>query len=256
MISVVLLGAGNVATHLFKAFNKADEIIVNQWYSRNLKAIESYRDTVEITDDIATLKDADIYILAVSDDAISDLSKQLLFENKLVVHTSGSVSMYDLDKKQKRGVFYPLQTFSKDVEVNFPEVPICIEALNNKENLPILKKLAKAIGSTPHKVNSDQRAALHLAAVFVNNFANQMYRIAHEITESYGAEFDILKPLIKETARKLDDLSPFLAQTGPAKRNDRKTIKKHLKLLKDEHHKDIYELFTKSIQKTHGRKKL
>ena len=83
-----------------------------------------------------------------------------------------------------------------------------------------------------------------------------MYRIAHEITESYGAEFDILKPLIKETARKIHELSPFLAQTGPAKRNDKKTIKKHLKLLEDIHHKEIYELFTKSIQKTHGRKKL
>ncbi len=256
MISVVLLGAGNVATHLFKAFNKANEITVNQWYNRNIKAIEGYKKAVDTTDDITALKDADIYILAVSDDAISDLSKQLPFENRLVVHTSGSVGMYDMDKKHKRGVFYPLQTFSKDADVDFSEVPLCIEALNNKEDLPILRKLAKAIGSEPHKVNSDQRAALHLAAVFVNNFTNQMYRIAHEITESYGAEFDILKPLIKETARKLDDLSPFLAQTGPAKRNDKKTIKKHLKLLEDKHHKEIYELFTKSIQKTHGRKKL
>jgi len=256
MISVVLLGAGNVATHLFKAFDKANEVIVNQWYNRSLKTIDSYRKSVDITDDISTLKNADIYILAVSDDAISDLSEQLPFKNRLVVHTSGSVSMYDIDKKHKRGVFYPLQTFSKVVDVHFSEVPLCIEALNNKGDLPILKKLAIAIESKPHKVNSDQRVALHLAAVFVNNFTNQMYRIAHEITEGYGAEFDILKPLIKETARKLDDLSPFLAQTGPAKRNDKKTIKKHLKLLEDKHHKDIYELFTKSIQKTHGRKKL
>jgi len=153
-------------------------------------------------------------------------------------------------------VFYPLQTFSKAAEVDFTQVPICIEALNNKADLPILKKLAKAIGSESHKVNSDQRAALHLAAVFVNNFTNQIYRLAHEITESQGAEFDILKPLIKETARKLDDLSPYMAQTGPAIRNDKKTIKKHLKLLKNKHHKNIYELLTSSIQHTHGRKKL
>jgi predicted short-subunit dehydrogenase-like oxidoreductase (DUF2520 family) len=256
MISVVLLGAGNVATHLFKAFNKANEITVNQWYNRSIKNIERYKNIVDITDDITILKDADIYILAVSDDAISDLSKQLPFKNRLVVHTSGSAGLYDIDKKHKRGVFYPLQTFSKGADVDFSEVPICIEALNNKEDLPILKALAEAIGSKTHKVNSDQRAALHLAAVFVNNFTNQMFRIAHEITESYGAEFDILKPLIKETARKLDELSPFLAQTGPAKRNDKKTIKKHLKLLEDKHHKDVYELFTKSIQKTHGSKKL
>ncbi|MFD2823843.1 Rossmann-like and DUF2520 domain-containing protein [Lacinutrix iliipiscaria] len=252
MISVVLLGAGNVATHLFKAFNKAIEVSVNQWYSRNLKPLESYKNLVNITDDLTKLQDADLYILAVSDDAVSDISSQLPFENRLVVHTSGSVSMYDIDKKHKRGVFYPLQTFSKDADVDFSQVPLCIEALNNKEDRPILKKLAKAIGSQPHKVNSDQRAALHVAAVFVNNFTNQIYRIAHEITESQGAEFDLLKPLIKETARKLDDLSPFMAQTGPAKRNDKKTLKKHIKALEDQHHKAIYELLTKSIQKTHG----
>ncbi|WNH11785.1 DUF2520 domain-containing protein [Thalassobellus suaedae] len=97
---------------------------------------------------------------------------------------------------------------------------------------------------------------MHLAAVFVNNFTNQLYRIGHEITESEGAEFDMLKPLILETAKKVQDLSPFKAQTGPAKRNDKKTIKKHLKLLKEQHHKDIYELLTTSIQHTHGRKKL
>ena len=95
-----------------------------------------------------------------------------------------------------------------------------------------------------------------MAAVFVNNFTNQLYRIAHEITESKGVEFNILKPLILETAKKVQDLSPYMAQTGPAKRNDKKTIRKHLKLLENQHHKDIYELLTTSIQKTHGRKKL
>ena len=103
------------------------------------------------------------------------------------------------------------------------------------------------------RVNSDQRASLHLAAVFVNNFTNQLYRIAHEITESQGAEFDMLKPLILETARKVQDMSPYKAQTGPAKRNDKKTIKKHLKALDNEHHKAIYKLLTESIKKTHGR---
>lgn len=252
MIDVVLLGAGNVATHLFKAFTNAEEVTVKQWYNRNLRTIEKYKNKVAITDNLKDLVEADIYILAVSDDVVADLSSQLPFENRLVVHTSGSVSLYAIDKKHKRGVFYPLQTFSKDADVDFSDVPLCIEALNNKEDRPILKKLAIAIGSQPHKVNSDQRAALHLAAVFVNNFTNQIYRIAHEITESQGAEFEILKPLIKETARKLDDISPYLAQTGPAKRNDKKTIKKHLKALTDKHHKDVYELLTKSIQKTHS----
>ncbi|MBU2940584.1 DUF2520 domain-containing protein [Lacinutrix sp. C3R15] len=252
MIHVVLLGAGNVATHLFKAFTNTEEVTVKQWYNRSLKTITKYKNKVAITDNLEDLVEADIYILAVSDDAIADLSQKLPFTNRLVVHTSGSVSLYAIDKKHKRGVFYPLQTFSKGASVDFSKVPLCIEAHKVKEDFPILKKLAKAIGSQPHKVNSDQRAALHLAAVFVNNFTNQIYRIAHEITESQGAEFDILKPLIQETARKLDDLSPFLAQTGPAKRNDKKTIKKHLSALTDVHHKEVYELLTQSIQKTHS----
>lgn len=251
MISVVLLGAGNVATHLFKAFNNADNIIVSQWYNRSLKPLQPFKNKVDITNDLSQLNDSDIYILAVSDDAVALVSANLPFKNKLIVHTSGSVNIHDLDKKNRRGVFYPLQTFSKDAIVDFTELPICLE-IEYKQDLAILKNLVSAINSTSYKVNSDQRSALHLAAVFVNNFTNQLYRIAHEITESESVQFDILKPLIKETARKIDALSPYLAQTGPAKRNDKKTLKRHLSLLKDEHHKDIYKLLTSSIKQTHG----
>ncbi|MCL6296087.1 Rossmann-like and DUF2520 domain-containing protein [Jejuia spongiicola] len=256
MISVVIIGAGNVATHLFKAFSKANSITVNQWFNRNLNSINSYKNEVEIIDNLSLLKDADIYIIAVSDDAIAELSEQLPFENRLVVHTSGSVSIYDIDKKQKRGVFYPLQTFSKDAEMDFANVPVCIETIGGGEHYNLLKNLALSIGSPTKKVNSDQRRVLHLAAVFVNNFTNQLYRIGHEITESEGAEFDLLKPLILETAKKVQELSPYMAQTGPAKRHDKKTIKKQLKQLENKQHKDIYELLTSSIQQTHGRKKL
>lgn len=253
MISVVLLGAGNVATHLFKAFFASEDVEIKQWYNRSLKTIDKYNSKVNVTNNINALVEADIYILAVSDDAIEALSMQLPFENRFVVHTSGSTSLYAVDKTQKRGVFYPLQTFSKAAEIDFANVPICVEALNKKD-LPLLKQLAKAIGSKSHKVNSDQRQALHLAAVFVNNFTNQLYRMAHEITEMNGAEFDILKPLIKETANKIESLSPYLAQTGPALRNDKKTIKRHLKQLESDHHKAVYELLTKSIKKTHGKR--
>jgi predicted short-subunit dehydrogenase-like oxidoreductase (DUF2520 family) len=255
MISVIILGAGNVATHLFKAFQTAKEVCVIQWYNRSLEAIHSYKNLVEITDDISTLKEADVYILAVSDDVIGELSAKLPFENKLVVHTSGSVSVYDIDKKQKRGVLYPLQTFSKHAKLDFANVPICIETID-KKSYPILKALAKSTGSPTKKINSDQRRVLHLAAVFVNNFTNQLYRIGHEITESEGAEFDLLKPLITETAKKIQDMSPYMAQTGPAKRNDKKTIKAHLRHIEKPQHKDIYKLLTNSIQQTHGRKKL
>lgn len=252
MIKIVLLGAGNVATHLYKAFKTNDTIEVSQWYNRNLKAIESFKNEVAITDSVNSLVEADLYLIAVSDDAIESLSKSLPFKDRLVAHTSGSASLYDIDKKHKRAVFYPLQTFSKEVDLDFTTVPICIQALR-KQDYNLLKELGVSLGCKVHKVNPDQRPALHLAAVFVNNFTNQIYRIAHEITESQGAEFDILKPLITETARKIQKVSPYMAQTGPAKRNDKKTIKRHLKQLDNEHHEAIYKLLTSSIKKTHGR---
>ncbi|MCD2259659.1 Rossmann-like and DUF2520 domain-containing protein [Psychroserpens luteolus] len=252
MISVVILGAGNVAHHLYKAFVSSETVSVKQRYNRHIKSLEAYKADVAITDDLSQLVEADIYIIAVNDDAIAELSEQLPFENRFVVHTSGSVSAYDLDKKNRRGVFYPLQTFSKSANIDFSQVPICLETLMKKDYMA-LKNLATAISSITKRVNSDQRAALHLAAVFVNNFTNQLYRVAHEITESQGAEFDLLKPLILETANKVQDHSPYKAQTGPAKRNDKKTIKRHLKLLDNEHHKDLYKLLTASIKNTHGR---
>jgi len=253
MLSIVIIGAGNVATHLYKALKKAEDTSVIQWYNRNIKAIESYKNEVSITKNIDDLKQADVYIIAVSDDVIGTLSSQLPFTDKLVIHTSGSVSLHDLDKKNKRGVFYPLQSFTKAADIDFTEVPICIE-IENKKDLQVLKNLSKGLGCKHYRVNSDQRAALHLAAVFVNNFVNQLYRVGHEITESKSVDFNILKPLIKETARKIETLSPYMAQTGPAKRGDKKTIKKHLRTLDKEIHKDIYELLTKSIKLTHGKK--
>ena len=253
MITVTLIGAGNVATHLYKIFNNTDQVLVKQWYNRTLKPIERYKTKLDITDCLEDLKETDLYIIAVSDDAISELSSALPFSDRLVVHTSGSASLYDLDMKHKRGVFYPLQTFSKDVDLDFTEVPICIEALH-KPDYKFLKELGIALGCKVYKVNSDQRKALHLAAVFANNFTNHIYRIAHEICEKDSAEFDILKPLIKETARKIETVSPYRAQTGPAKRGDKKTIKKQLKALDNSTHKAIYDIMTKSIKNTYGQR--
>ena len=223
MLKVSILGAGNVATHLFKAFNESTNITVNQWFNRNIKAINAYKSVVDVCDDLNQLKPADIYILAVNDDAIAKLSEDLPFEDRLVAHTSGSVNIHDLDRKNRRAVFYPLQTFSKDVEMRFQDVPFCLETLV-KSDLIILKELADGIGSPYYKISTEQRQTLHLAAVFINNFTNQMYRIAHEISDAKHINFDILKPLIIETAKKVQTVSPYMAQTGPAKRNDKKTI--------------------------------
>ncbi|MFP4846141.1 Rossmann-like and DUF2520 domain-containing protein [Winogradskyella sp. PE311] len=250
MISVILLGAGNVATHLYKAFSNAENVLVKQWYNRSLHNISSYANEVDITNNLNSLKEADIYILAVSDDSIAKLSQNLPFSNRLIAHTSGSVAMHDLDKKNKISVFYPLQTFSKEAEIDIAEVPICIEVYK-KENRQILKDLAQAIGSKGHKISTEQRQSIHLAAVFVNNFTNQLYRIGHEICESNNIEFDIMKPLILETAKKIQNMSPYVAQTGPARRNDNKTIKRHLKQIESEEHLTIYKMLTDSIKKTH-----
>ncbi|TXD84770.1 DUF2520 domain-containing protein [Subsaximicrobium wynnwilliamsii] len=252
MTSVVILGAGNVAQHLYRAFSNSETVNVAQWYNRHLDPIKSFKNDVPVTDDISQLFEADLYIIAVSDDAIAEVSQQLPFENRLVVHTSGSASPYDIDQKNRRGIFYPLQSFSKAAEMDFTTVPICLETLV-KTDYAFLKTVARAISNITKRINSDQRAALHLAAVFVNNFTNQLYRVAHEITESQGAEFDLLKPLILETAQKVQELSPYRAQTGPAIRNDKKTIKRHLKLLTNEQHKTIYKLMTQAIKQTHGR---
>ena len=251
MISVSLIGAGNVALHLYKVFSNAKDVRIVQWYNRNIKKISSYKNEVYVTDDINDLKASDIYILAISDDSIARVSSKLPFENEFVVHTSGSVNIHDLDKKNTRGVFYPLQTFSKSSEINFENVPMCIES-EDKSKLELLKDLAESINSPIYKISTEQRQTLHLSAVFVNNFTNQLYRIAHEISDAQRINFEILKPLIKETANKIDELSPYMAQTGPAKRNDKKTIKRHLKQLDNVEHKKIYELMTQSIQKTHG----
>ena len=256
MISVVILGAGNVGTHLVKAVQSAKNLNLVQWYCRDPKAIQWPVKSIELCHDVKDLKMADVYMIAVSDKAVSELSKQLPFENRLVVHTSGSVALKLLDMKHRRGVFYPLQTFSANSELDFSEVPFCIETME-KVDTKLLKTLATSMGSPFYMINTEQRQALHLSAVFVNNFTNQLYRIAHELTDFKAISFDVLKPLILETAKKIQHTSPYNAQTGPAKRNDQVTINHHLRTL--ESHPDyqsLYDQLTNSIKNTHGYKKL
>ena len=170
MISMVLIGAGNVASHLYNAFSKAENITITQWYNRNIETIKSYTNEVNIINDLSKLANADIYIIAVSDDAITKLSSALPFENRFIVHTSGSVGLHDLDKKNSRGVFYPLQSFSKAANMDFSNVPFCIET-EDKSRLQLLKDLAESVGSKHYRITTEQRQTLHLSAVFVNNFS-------------------------------------------------------------------------------------
>ena len=246
MIKVVIIGGGNVATHLANAFSKANDVSLVQVYARNIKQIEHLKDVTSITNSIELLKEADVYIIAVSDDAISHVSSTIENKNSLVVHTSGSVAMQSLQNAGRKGIFYLLQSFSKDKEVNFDEITFCLEAENEQDSI-LLETLAKTIGKKIYHINSEQRKRLHVAAVFVNNFTNHMYKIGADICDEYQVPFEILYPLIQETAEKITKLNPEAAQTGPAKRNDQKTIQNHLALLNTEQ-QEIYKLITKSIQ--------
>lgn len=247
MIKIVLIGSGNVAHHLIEAFAKSKIVDVTQVFSRQKESVSPLFDSNKITDDYNNLAKADLYIIAVSDDAIAKVSSQLPFQNRLVVHTSGSVSLDVLDKKNRKGSFYPLQTFSKKKAVDFSQIPICLESENDSD-FELLDKVAQSISNTVFKINSEQRKALHVSAVFVNNFVNHLYQMGNEICEANKVPFQILKPLILETANKVMTLSPAAAQTGPAIRNDKQTIASHLDFLLDENQKNIYKILTQSIQ--------
>jgi len=247
MIKIVIIGSGNVAQHLITAFTKSKEIEITQMFSRQKESVVPLLDSSKITDNFNDLAEADLYIIAVSDDAIKTVSSQLPFENRLVVHTSGSVPLDSLDKKNRRGIFYPLQTFTKGKEVDFGQIPICLES-ENESDFDLLEKVAQSISNNAFKSDEKQRKALHISAVFVNNFVNEMYRIGNEICEENKVPFEILKPLILETVNKVMTLSPKEAQTGPAKRNDKQTIEAHLDFLSNENHATIYKILTQSIQ--------
>lgn len=246
MISIVIIGSGNVAQHLITAFLQSNEIELVQVFSRQKESVSHLLSPDKIVSDYLEIKEADVYILAVSDNAIAAVSTKLPFENRLVVHTSGSMPMEILDTKNRRGVFYPLQTFTKNKAINFNEIPICLEA--EKENdYKIIETVAQSISTIVQSISSEQRKALHVAAVFVCNFVNHLYKIGHAICEENQLSFDLLKSLIQETAQKIIELTPQNAQTGPAKRNDTATINSHLNFLTDENQKAIYKLITKSI---------
>lgn len=246
MISITIIGSGNVAQHLIKAVSKSTNLELVQVFARNPESINHLLDSSKIISDYQNFKEADLYLISVSDDAIADVSSKLLFENKLVGHTSGSVAIETLDDKNRKAGFYPLQTFSKSKEVNFKEIPICLEA-QNQNDLHLLKQVAKSISDVVLEINSIQRKSLHVSAVFVSNFVNHLYKIGNDICIENKVPFDVLKPLITETATKVLTLSPSEAQTGPAKRKDTQTINSHLDFLTNENQKDIYKILTKSI---------
>ena len=254
MFKITIIGTGNISYHLEKAFAQTRQVIETTVVSGRGNALsELLRENAIKKNILDNGLIIDIYIIAVSDDAIKAVSQHFKGSGNFVIHTSGSIPMEALPEGTKRGVLYPLQTFSRDRIVDLKTVPICIEA-ERKEDLNIVRQLAESVSDAVHEINSEQRKALHLAAVFVNNFTNHLYEIGAEICAENKIPFELLKPLIKETALKIETLSPFAAQTGPARRNDMKTIQGHIDQLTSDPHKEIYNILTQSIKTTYGEK--
>lgn len=246
MIPVVLLGGGNLAFHLAQTFAESEEIDLLQVYNRTLANINELEKFAPTTDDLEKLVPAAVYIIATSDKAIPELSAKLNDVSGLVVHTSGAMEMSVLSPK-KKGVLYPLQSFTKDKNVNFESIPLCIETEETQDYV-LLEKLAKTMSSKVYPMTSAQRKKLHIAAVFVNNFVNYMYGMGEQICQDHDIPFEVLLPLIKETAQKMETLTPNQAQTGPASRNDKKTIALHKQELTKEQ-LTIYNLLSEAILK-------
>ena len=246
-MQIVLIGSGNVAFHLAKAFSEA-QIPISQIFGRNTTELQKISEQFSIPFSTETLVDADLYIISVSDSSIAEVSSLIKNENALVTHTSGSVSREALNGNYRKSVFYPLQTFSKSKNLDYSKIPFFIDAENENDE-EILKNLASKISKNVMLANDEKRKYIHLTAVFACNFVNHLYARAKEISDSQGIPFDYFLPLIDETTQKIHELEPKLAQTGPAIRNDEKVLKLHESLLTDEEKLKIYKTLNESIKK-------
>lgn len=253
---IVFVGAGNLATNLAKALYRKGFRIV-QIFSRTEESARSLALQVEadyITDLKELTGDAKLYIVSLKDAAFVELLPQIAEgkEHALLVHTAGSIPMSVWEgHTQRYGVFYPMQTFSKQREVKFDEIPFFIEA-KTAEDVALLKAIAATLSDHVYEASSEQRKSLHLAAVFICNFTNHMYALAADLLEKYQLPFNVMLPLIDETARKVHELAPRDAQTGPAVRYDKNVIENHLAMLADlPALQEIYKLMSKSIHEHH-----
>jgi predicted short-subunit dehydrogenase-like oxidoreductase (DUF2520 family) len=249
---ITIIGSGNVATHLAAAFKNAGHRIV-QVYGRDMQnaALLAYHVKAEAIDDLENIDaETDLFVISVKDDAIVSIAESLVQHKRLTVHTSGATDLQSLSATiPTAGVFYPLQTLSKNKEVDFLTVPLCIEGANEQITLE-LEQLAQTISNKVHRIDSAQRKTLHLAAVFACNFPNYLYDMARQLLQDQRIDFELIRPLILETAQKVQDHLPGEVQTGPAIRNDENTMAMHTQMLEDEPGlKMIYELLSQGIIK-------
>lgn len=250
-MKLVLIGAGNLATNIGVALAGAGHELL-QVYSKTEQSAEKLAAMLQCpwTTDLKDVNDgADVYIIAVKDGVLADVVHQLAegHEERFLVHTAGSMPMETLPTK-RRGVLYPMQTFSKERIVDFKRIPCFVEAANGEDE-GLLLELAKTLSESVYEANSKARKYLHLSAVFCCNFTNHCYALAEKLLKEHGGlPFDVMLPLIDETAKKVHKLSPRKAQTGPAVRWDTNVMEKHAQLLKDEPQlQEIYRLLSESI---------
>ena len=254
-MKIVLIGAGNLATNLGKALHRAGHEVAQVWSrtEESAAALAKVLGCKHTTDISAVVAEADLFIISVKDSALQSVAPSLYVgrEGQLVVHTAGSMPM-DTLPFEHRGVLYPMQTFSRDKEVDFSLIPCFVEAQDEKDR-EVLMTLSKTISDTVLELDSDNRKFLHLAAVFCCNFANHCYALGERLLQEHGnIPFDVMLPLIDETAQKLHTLSPSEAQTGPAVRWDENVIAKQMHLLAEAPDmQQIYDLMSKSIHSSH-----
>ena len=232
-MKITFVGSGNVAWHLSQILQKNGHEIVEVWSKSEKHArLLSLKLNCNIISSLSDLKNTDLIIISVKDDVILDVLNKIEKSKIPIVHTSGSVGTDVFKNRENFGVFYPIQSFNKNIDVNFNETPICIEA-NNSELEKKLISLANLISNSVHLLNSKQREQLHIAAVFASNFTNHMMSISEGILNSNKMSFDLLKPLIRNTFEKIKNNPPKDVQTGPAIRKDYLIIEKHLELLQE-----------------------
>lgn len=254
---ISFIGSGNVATHLAKAFSK-NGITIQQIYSQtcdNSEILAWQANSIYICDLNELNLEVDLLIFAVKDEVIKTLSQEILSKKPSmpIVHTSGTVGLDVFENYPNSGIFYPLQSFSKTKKIDLSDVPFLITS-NNAVLKNELKNLASLLSSKVLEYTDEQRKHLHIAAVFVNNFANHLFALAQDYCEKHQLDYQLLLPLIRETILKIDALPPHDAQTGPAKRKDQEIINKQLQLLnaEDEHLSSIYKVMTDSILKMYS----
>ncbi len=256
---IILAGAGRVAGHLAEALQENGHAVVGvvSRTPQHAQRLAEKTGAVWGTFSSFTLPTADVVIYAVSDQALEEVITAIPPGRMLALHTAGSIPMDIFKGKAKNyGVLYPLQTFTEGRQIDFREIPLCIEA-NTPENKERLQALASSLSRRVIPAGSEQRLTLHLAAVLVNNFVNHLFVLADGLLREKELPFDLLQPLMEETVAKALAMGPEKAQTGPAARNDENVIKKHLELLScSPGMQKIYRLLTESIQSnTHPQKK-